>query len=388
VSKGIFNSWGTERVVFGSDAFNNVAQLSDEFGARRVFVILSETLSNNSTVKADLERHFKNKIVGWQIGMPQHMPRPAVLKVAETVQLLKADQLLCIGGGSIIDSAKMIQLCLSQNIQNTVEFEQYASSVDMNGTSFQPSIADQTIRTICVPTTLSGAEFTGRAGSVDPLTGHKQIYIHKNFAPQVVVLDPNMTLNTPLDLWFSSGIRAIDHAVESLCSPDCNPYAEGLAANGLKLLSKGLSDVKQDNENITARLNCQLGSWSAIGALQAGATMGASHGIGHALGGLGVPHGYTSCVMLAHVLRYNYSTNLHKQKLIAQLMNDPHQDAADAVSNLVKSLGLPTRLRDVGIKRNDLKLVAENAMKDKWIHTNPKKISSASDVMTILESAW
>ena len=79
---------------------------------------------------------------------------------------------------------------------------------------------------------------------------------------------------------------------------------------------------------------------------------------------------------------------MHKQKSIAQLMNDPHQDAADAVSNLVKSLGLPTRLRDVGIKRNDLKLVAENAMKDKWIHTNPKNISSASDVMTILESAW
>ena len=388
MSKGIFNSWGTERVVFGSAAFNNVAQLSEEFGAQRVFVIISETLSNNTSVKADLERLFKNKIRGWQIGMPQLMPRPAILKVAEIVQLLNADQLLCIGGGSIIDSAKMIQLCLSQNIQNTLEFEKYASSVDLNGASIQPSIADQKIRTICVPTTLSGAEFTGRAGSVDPLTGHKQIYIHKNFAPQVVILDPNMTLNTPLDLWFSSGIRAIDHAVESLCSPECNPYAEGLAANGLRLLSKGLSDVKKDHENITARLNCQLGSWSAIGALQAGATMGASHGIGHALGGLGVPHGYTSCVMLAHVLRYNYSTNMHKQKSIAQLMNEPDIDAADAVSNLVKSLGLPTRLRDVGINRNDLKLVAENSMKDKWIHTNPKKISVASEVMTILESAW
>ena len=69
-------------------------------------------------------------------------------------------------------------------------------------------------------------------------------------------------------------------------------------------------------------------------------------------------------------------------------MNETDIDAADAVSNLVKSLGLPTRLRDVGINRNDLKLVAENSMKDKWIHTNPKKISVASEVMTILESAW
>ena len=92
--------------------------------------------------------------------------------------------------------------------------------------------------------------------------------------------------------------------------------------------------------------------------------------------------------MLAHVLRYNYLTNMHKQKSIAQLMNDPHKDAADAVSDLVKSLGLPTRLRDVGIKQSDLKQVAENSMKDKWIHTNPNKISSASDVMAILESAW
>jgi maleylacetate reductase len=69
-------------------------------------------------------------------------------------------------------------------------------------------------------------------------------------------------------------------------------------------------------------------------------------------------------------------------------MNDPNKDAADAVSDLVKSLGLPTRLRDVGIKQNDLKLVAENSMKDKWIHTNPKKISTEADVMSILESAW
>jgi len=388
VSEGIFNSWGTERVVFGAGTFHKIAELSNGLGALRVYVILSQSLAKNSTVKADLEKLFGNKIIGWQIGMPQHMPRPAILKVAETVRSLNADQLLCIGGGSIIDSAKMIQLCISQRIQNTVEFDQYVSSVDMNGVSLQPSIAAQTIRTICVPTTLSGAEFTGRAGSVDPLTSHKQIYVHKNFAPQVVVLDPTFTLKTPLDLWFSSGIRAIDHAVESLCSPDCNPYAEGLAANGLQLLSKGLRDVHHQNENITARLNCQLGSWSAIGALQAGATMGASHGIGHALGGLGVPHGYTSCVMLSHVLRYNYSTNMHKQKSISHLMNDPHKDAADAVSDLVKSLGLPTRLRDVGIKQNDLKLVAENSMKDKWIHTNPKKISTEADVMSILESAW
>jgi len=69
-------------------------------------------------------------------------------------------------------------------------------------------------------------------------------------------------------------------------------------------------------------------------------------------------------------------------------MNDPNKDAADVVSDLVKSLGLPTRLRDVGIKQADLKLVAKNSMKDKWIHTNPKKISTEADVMSILESAW
>ena len=203
MSEGIFNSWGTERVVFGAGTFHKIAELSNELGALRVYVILSQSLAKNSTVKADVEKLFGNKIAGWQIGMPQHMPRPAILKVAETVRSLHADQLICIGGGSIVDSAKMIQLCISQRIQSTIEFDRYVSSVDMNGVSFQPSIAAQTIRTICVPTTLSGAEFTGRAGSVDPLTSHKQIYVHKNFAPQVVVLDPTITLKTPLDLWFS-----------------------------------------------------------------------------------------------------------------------------------------------------------------------------------------
>ena len=93
---------------------------------------------------------------------------------------------------------------------------------------------------------------------------------------------------------------------------------------------------------------------------QTGVSKGASHGIGHVLGGTaGVPHGYTSCIMLPHVLRFNHPVNAEKQARVSEALGRPGEPAADVVAGLIAGLGLPTRLRDVGVKPEQLDLIAE-----------------------------
>ena len=118
----------------------------------------------------------------------------------------------------------------------------------------------------------------------------------------------------------------------------------------LRLLSRGLPRVKAQPGDLEARLESQLGVWLAMAGRQAGTQMGASHAIGHVLGGsCDVPHGYTSCVMLPPVLRYNRSVNAERQKLVAEAMGHPGEDAADVIAAFVKGLGLPGRLSEVGV---------------------------------------
>ena len=120
------------------------------------------------------------------------------------------------------------------------------------------------------------------------------------------MLDPRASVHTPEWLFLSTGIRAVDHAVEDICSVNGQPISEGASYHALRLLGKGLPAVKADPADLDARLDCQIGAWMSMVGSQTGVSKGASHGIGHVLGGTaGVPHGYTSCVMLPHVLRFN-----------------------------------------------------------------------------------
>ena len=114
--------------------------------------------------------------------------------------------------------------------------------------------------------------------------------------------------------------------------------------------------------------------------------MGASHAIGHVLGGsAGVPHGYTSCVMLPAVLAFNASVNADRQAEISAALGAEGQPAAEVLDRFISDLGLPRRLRDVGVKPDDLQRIATNCMLDDWTFTNPRKINGAQEIVPILE---
>ena len=203
---------------------------------------------------------------------------------------------------------------------------------------------------VAVPTTLSAAEFSAIAGVTDERTKTKELFRHPGIVPRAVILDPAVTMHTPKWLFISTGIRAVDHCVEGICSIEANPFGDAQALEGLKLLARGLPAVKAKPQNLAARLDCLLGAWLSMGPLATGVPTGASHGIGYVLGALfGVPHGHTSCIMLPAVMRWNKPANTAQQDLVSLAMNRAGEEAGDVLDVFIGSLGMPRSLNAVVI---------------------------------------
>jgi alcohol dehydrogenase class IV len=244
------------------------------------------------------------------------------------------------------------------------------------------------VRQIAVPTTLSAGEFSAIAGVTDERTRVKELFRHPGIIPQAVVLDPALTVHTPEWLFLSTGIRAVDHCVEGICSREAHPYADAQAIRGLSLLAGGLPRVKADPSDLQARLDCQIGAWLSMGPLASGVPMGASHGIGYVLGAaFDIPHGHTSCIMLPAVMRWNKAANAGRQAMVAEAMGHPEQDAGDLLDGFIGALGMPRSLSSVNIGRESFDRIAEQAMATPWVPRNPRLIGGPPQVREILELA-
>src|SRR5262245_58795605 len=228
-------------------------------------------------------------------------------------------------------------------------------TVVANGKRQIPNFRPPKVRQIAVPTTLSAGEFNARAGVTDTRLRLKQSFINRGIVPETVILDPAVTVHTPEWLWLSSGVRAVDHAVETLLSIDANDYTDGTSLQALRLLARGLPAVKSSPGDLDARLRCMMGAWMSMIGIVSGTRLGASHAIGHILGGsANVAHGHTSCVMLPYVLSYNAPVNGERQREVAMAMGHPERHASQVLDELIRDLGMPRRLRDVQVEESDL----------------------------------
>lgn len=378
-----------ESVVFGKPFTEALAQEADRLDARAVFVLASGTLARTTDSVDRLRRALGNRVAGVCAKIGAHTPRTDVVEAANAAREAGADLLVTLGGGSVTDAAKMVALCLGNRVTEASQLDNYRAVITADGTTRRPQVEAPAVRAIAIPTTLSAGEFTASAGCTDTARHVKESYSHPLMMPRTVILDPEASVYTPEWLFLSTGIRAVDHAVEDICSVNGQPLSEAAAYHALRLLGKGLPAVKADPADLEARLECQIGAWMSMVGSQTGVSKGASHGIGHVLGGTaGVPHGYTSCVMLPHVLRFNHPVNAEKQARVSEALGRAGEPAADIVADLIAGLGLPTRLRDVEVERNQLDLIAENSMHDRWIHTNPRKIEGPAVVRGLLDAAW
>ena len=369
-----------DEVVFGRPAATAVVEQVDRLGASRAFLMVSGTLNRETGEIEKIRSALGARCAATFDAMPPHTPRQAVIAAAEQARAANADLIVTVGGGSITDGAKAVQLCLANDVRSVDDIDRVRASKGV-----VPPMAAPSVRQISVPTTIAGGEFSALAGVTNQRTKVKEMLRHDLVMPRAVILDPAVTLHTPEWLWLSTGIRAVDHCVEGLCSREAHPYADAQALKGLSMLTQALPRVKADPGDLDARMDCQIGTWLSMGPLSSGVPMGASHGIGYVLGAeFGVPHGYTSCVMLPSVMRWNKSDNAERQALVAAAMGKPGQDAADVLDSFIRGLGLPRSLRDVGVGPEQFDRIAQQAMATPWIPRNPRKIDGPAQVRAIL----
>ena len=386
---GVFNFTAHERVLFGSPAAEAVVAESERYGGRRVFITSTRSLAQKEDGPLQrLERALGGAHVGTYAGIKSHSPREDVVAGANAARAARADLLVAVGGGSVIDATKAMLLCLWAGLDTPEAMEPYCLGFERTQMSAL-AVPPDAIRMIAVSTTLSASEFTDNAGITQSSTNTKQSFRHRLFAPRTVVLDPAATLDTPDWLLFCTGIRSVDHAVETYCNAQASLATEALSLQGLKLLHRALPAIKSNPADLGPRLEAQLGMWQAIAPASAGVPTGASHGIGYALGStFGVAHGHTSCVMLPAVLKWNAAVNGDRQRALSEAMGAPDRPASELVRELIAGLGQPTTLRAVGIKREDLPEVARRSLSYHPVKVNPRPIRTEADVTEILELAW
>jgi maleylacetate reductase len=383
VHKGRVVFGAMDEVVFGRPASEALVEQLSRLGAKRAFLMVSGTLNRETDVIETICHKLGPHCVGTFDAMPPHTPRAAVIAASEQARAANADLIVTIGGGSITDGAKAVQLCLANDIRHPDDIDKVRT-----GRGAPPQLTAPTVRQISVPTTIAGGEFSASAGVTNEKTKVKEALRHPLVMPRAVILDPWLSRHTPEWLWLSTGIRAVDHCVEGICAREAHPYGDAQALKGLSMLAQALPRVKADAGDLDARMDCQIGTWLSTGPLTSGVPMGASHGIGYVLGAeFGVPHGYTSCVMLPSVMRWNKSVNAERQAQVAAAMGHPNEDAGDVLDAFIRGLGMPRSLREVKVGPEHFDRIAQQAMATPWVPRNPRKIEGPAQVREILDMA-
>jgi maleylacetate reductase len=230
---------------------------------------------------------------------------------------------------------------------------------------------------IAIPSTLSGGEYNAGCVVTDTDRKLKQTFYHPLMMPITIILDPELALHAPKTLWLGSGTRAMDHAIEALYAKNGNPLVDAAVLRGIALMTKVLPQSRDNAADVAVRAQCQIATWLCAFGLQARVPMGASHAIGHVLGGTyGVAHYLCTPVMMPAVLHYNELATEAAQKELSMALGRPELRASEAFRQFVTELGLPTRL------------IAQTVMSEEmFIYTNPRPINKWEQVRDILTLA-
>lgn len=384
-----------ERVHFGRPAAEAIATEAERAGARRVFIMASRTLNTTTDVVRNIAAALGERHAGTFDGMPQHTTRRGVARAAQAAQEVGVDLVVAVGGGSVIDGAKMVTLCLrhcfvDEHLQGLDAFE---TKLSPEGRIVRPSFEGPQVRMIAVPSTLNGGEFNAGCLVTDERHHHKQTFFHAHMMPRTVVLDPALTVHTPTHLWLGSATRALDHAIEALLSVSPTPLSDTVVLEGIRRMAALLPQWQADPGNLELRAACQIASWLCSYGLSSrsvfgGVMMGPSHAIGHVLGGTcGVPHYFCTPVLMPAVLRWSAPATAERQRLLAEALGQPGVPAGDAFAALVARLGLPGNLRAVGVESHQFENIARISMGEIFTRGNARRITVPADVLDILQLA-
>jgi alcohol dehydrogenase class IV len=276
------------------------------------------------------------------------------------------DGVIAFGGGSALDAAKAIALMVGQKrpLWDFEDREDWFTRVDVSGMA--PVVA--------VPTTAGTGSEVGRASVITNLSDHtKRIIFHPKMLPAIVIEDPELTVGLPAQVTAATGMDALSHCLEAWCSPFYHPMAEGIAAEGMRLVRQWLPAAVHDGANLEARAHMLVASSMGATAFQKG--LGAMHSLSHPCGAnLNTHHGLTNAVVMPYVLAWNRKVIDQKMVRLAAYMGLGEQSFDGFLAWVLEmraDIGIPNTLAEIGVREEHAAVFAPQALADPSTGGNP-----------------
>ena len=335
------------RVIFGVGVLDRLQEEVKRLGARRAIVL------STPEQRADAEeamRRLGDMAAGLFTEAVMHVPIETARAARDMARELGADCYVAVGGGSTTGLGKAIALETGMPI-------------------------------LAVPTTYAGSEMTPIYGITEG--GLKKTGRDRRVLPRTVLYDPTLTVSLPAHISGPSGMNAIAHCVEGLYAEDANPIMTLLAAEGIRALTRSLPIVVREPGNLEARSDALYGAWLA-GSVLGAVGMAIHHKLCHVLGGtFNLPHADTHTVVLPHAVAFNREAAPEAMRIAAEALGA--KDAARGIYDLIKRIGAPIALKDIGMPEDGLDRAAKLATENPYY--NPRKVEYAG-VRELLEDAY
>lgn len=396
LTPGRYENWHQwHRVEHGKGCVASLAKEMARLGGKRPFLMTTRSLVREGKLLQQVKEALGVPVVGEFSDSEPHTPREKILAAQAVVRAAKPDCLVSFGGSTVIDTTKAVALAVAGGIEKDADFDAFKGKSEI-----QKTLRDKPLPHIALPTTLSGAEYSRDIGITNATLRKKEIFRYDVISPQSILLDPVLTTATPQRLWAATGVKVMSDAMEQLYSRAGHPIIEALTLAAIRGFSTylPLSEDKDPEVRLNARLRCQVSSWMTLfGFHNAGTNVGLGGGLRHQLGGMArIPHGEATCVMLPHVLAFNAPAIPDGyEKLATALGLDTKtlprdQWAAGVVARVrevVQALGLPDRLEPLGMKRADIPKMATYVMQEAALQFNPRVVKNEREVVELLEAA-
>lgn len=394
--QGEFTPQATPRVVFGRGALARLGDELDALGVARAFVVSGPSVADKTDLLSRVRSILGKRWVGQYSGLSMRAPLPRAVEAARSASDLGCDALVGVGGSTVSDAARVVAFMVKEGALDAAGVRALGELLKVDPPITTGMVGLATV--VHVPTTLSGGEFSiGKGRVLDEEAGEKIKIDHPGLHTDLVILDPEATRRTPDWLWYSTGVKALDHAIERLYARNHQPATDAPVLMAAELVFRNLQRSGGSSGDLDARLGCQVAAWLSMMGVPNN-LFGLSHAIGHAIGiRYGVPHGYTSCVTQPHVMAFNRPASAAKQAMLARAIGIDMRaqsdeaaaaEAARAVDRFIGALGMPRRIRDLDIPRDALGGLAEHVARNPYAHGNPIPVTRPEQAMEVLELAW
>jgi aldehyde dehydrogenase (NAD+) len=373
------------RIVYGVGSGGDVAMELSNLGCARAVLVTDRFLYENTDLVKKIEKSLGDLCVGVFADVPSDSGLHVVNAGYAFAKDRRAEGVVSVGGGSVIDTAKGIAILLKEG----GKLEDYQG--------FQ-MLTRKVVPHVCLPTTAgTGSEVTYVAVIKDHDKKQKLLFGDHHIIPDVAILDPKLTLGLPPALTAATGMDALSHAVEAITSSQREPISDALGLHAIRLVKEWLPLAVKNGQDVNARGHMLVAATLA-GAAFSNAQVGLVHAIAHTIGARhGVHHGLANAVAMPYVMRFNNSDVAEQQAMIAEALGVETRGlsveqaglaAADAVAALDATLGLPATLKDVGVPEDDLQACAQVALSDGAIIYNGRPVFDPAEILPLLRKAW